>query len=183
MGFYWLHWAFLAQLFHTHPWGLWACHQSRTLFACIALGLPRPILIFFHIIHCLWVCYSLFLSFWALLSPFTFSRPIYLFHGPVIHYSCRLDLMVFVLCLLPTSFRSVLLGWASFLSFGSHTKKRPSTFSPLNIWSIPAVHMWIEDLPVPSTSLLSFLSRAFLNYGPLLIYIYIYIYFFSCREQ
>ena len=65
---------------------------------------------FFHIIHCPWVCYSLFLSFQALLSPFAFSRPIYLFHGPVIHYSCCLDLMVFVLYLLSTSFRSVLLG-------------------------------------------------------------------------
>ena len=36
-------------------------------------------------------------------EPISFSRPIYLFHGPMIHYSCRLDLMVFVLCLLPTS--------------------------------------------------------------------------------
>ena len=58
---------------------------------------------FFHIIHYPWVCYLLLLSFRALLSPFAFSRPIYLFHGLVIHYSCRLDLMVFVLCLLPTS--------------------------------------------------------------------------------
>ena len=54
----------------------------------------------------------------------------------------------------------------------------PSTFSPLNIWSVLAVHMWIKDLPILSTSLLSFLSRAFLNYGPFLIYIYIYIYIF-----
>ena len=50
---------------------------------------------FFHITHCPWVCYSLFLSFRALLSPFAFLIPIYLFHGLVIHYSCRLDLMVF----------------------------------------------------------------------------------------
>ena len=47
MGFYQLHWASPAQLFHTHPWSLWACHQSPTLFACIALGLSRPILTFF----------------------------------------------------------------------------------------------------------------------------------------
>ena len=84
---------------------------------------------FFHIIHYPWVCYSLLLSFWALLSPFAFSRPIYLFHGLVIHYSCRLDLMVFVLCLLPTSLWSVLLGWASFLSFGFH-KKDPQHLAP-----------------------------------------------------
>ena len=60
MGFYWLHWASLAQLLHTYPWGLWACHQFPTLFARVALGLPRPILTFFHIIHCPWVCYLLF---------------------------------------------------------------------------------------------------------------------------
>ena len=77
---------------------------------------------FFHIIHCPWVCYSLFLFFRALLSLFAFSRSIYLFHGPVIHYSCHLDLMVFVLYLLPTSFRFVLLGWASSFLFGFHKK-------------------------------------------------------------
>ena len=85
---------------------------------------------FFHIIHYPWVCYSLLLSFRALLSPFAFSSPIYLFHGPMIHYSCRLDLMVFVLYLLPTSFRSVLLGWASSLSFGFHKKKDPQHLAP-----------------------------------------------------
>ena len=87
---------------------LWACRG--------------PFLLFFHIIHYLWVCYSLLLSFRALLSPFAFSRPIYLFHGPVIHYSCRLDLMVF--CSLSFANFSVLLGWASFLTFGFHKKKK-----------------------------------------------------------
>ena len=86
---------------------------------------------FFHIIHCPWVCYLLFLSFRVLLSPFALSRPIYLFHGPVIHYSCCLDLMIFVLYLLPTSFRSVLLGWASSLSFGFHNKKKKKTLNNL----------------------------------------------------
>ena len=37
----------------------------------------------------------LFLSFLTSLSPLAFSRPICLFVGPVIHYSCRLNLMVF----------------------------------------------------------------------------------------
>ena len=87
---------------------LWACRG--------------PFLLFFHIIHCPWVCYSLFLSFRAFFSPFAFSRPIYLFYGPVIHYSCCMDLMVFVLYLLPTSFWSVLLGWASSLLFEFHKK-------------------------------------------------------------
>ena len=84
---------------------------------------------FFHITHCPWVCYSLFLSFWTLLSPFAFSMPIYLFHGLMINYFCRLDLMVFYYCLLPTSFRFVLLRWTSFLSFGSHTKKKKKTLN------------------------------------------------------
>ena len=87
---------------------LWACRG--------------PFLLFFHIIHYPWVCYSLLLSFQALLSTFAFLRPIYLFHGPVIHYSCRLDLMVF--CSLSFANFSVLLGWASFLPFGFHKKKK-----------------------------------------------------------
>ena len=92
---------------------LWVCRGS--------------FLLFFHITHCPWVRYSLFLSFRALLSPFAFSRPIYLFHGPMIHYSCRLDLMVFVLCLLPTS----LCCWVGLpflhLGFTKKKKKRPLT--------------------------------------------------------
>ena len=79
---------------------------------------------FFHIIHCPWVCYSLFLSFQALLSPFAFSRPIYLFHGPMIHYSYRLDLMVFVLYLLPTSL-SVCVAGLGFLPFIRVPQKDP----------------------------------------------------------
>ena len=97
---------------------LWACRG--------------PFLLFFHIIHCSWVCYSLFLSFRALLSPFAFSRPIYLFHGPMIYCSYRLDLMDFVLYLLPTSFQSVLLGWASSLLFGFHKKTLSNTMCNLN---------------------------------------------------
>ena len=38
----------------------------------------------------------LFLSFRTPLNPFTSSRPICLFHGPVIHYSYRLGLMGFL---------------------------------------------------------------------------------------
>ena len=97
---------------------------SIPYFLCLhCFGLAAAHSYFFHIIHCPWVCYSLFLSFWVLLSPFAFLRPIYLFHGPVIYNSYRLDLMVFVLYHLPTSFRSVLLCWASSLSFGFHKRK------------------------------------------------------------
>ena len=55
-------------------------------------------------------------------EPICFLKAHFLFHGPVIHYSCRLDLMVFVLYLLPTSFLFVLLDWASSLLFGFHKK-------------------------------------------------------------
>ena len=121
----------------------------------------------------------LFLSFRASLSPFTSSMPICLFHEPVIHYSCHLGLMV-----LPYVCQPFVALVAGLSSFHLDPQKWPSTSSPLNIWSIPAVHMWIKDLPVFPTSLLSFPSWAFLNSGPFFTYIYIYIYtFFSCREQ
>ena len=122
MGFYWLHWVFLTQLLHTHPWGFFSLPSIPYSLCLHCVGPTAVHYYFFHIIHCPWVCYSLFLSCWALLSPFAFSRPIYLFYGPLIHYFCYSDLMVFVLYLLPTSFRFVLLGWASSLLFGFHKK-------------------------------------------------------------
>ena len=57
---------------------LWACRDPFSLF---------------HIIYYPWFAFSLFPD---SLSPFTSSRPIYLFHGPIIHYSCRLGLMGFL---------------------------------------------------------------------------------------
>ena len=60
------------------------------LFALL-LGLHWPILTFLYPILSMGM---LFLSFRASLSPFTFSRPICLFHEPVIHHSCCLGLMV-----------------------------------------------------------------------------------------
>jgi len=48
------------------------------------------------------------------LSPLASSRPICLFVGPVIHYSCRLGLMVF--CYLFCQFLVVHIIWAFFLS-------------------------------------------------------------------
>ena len=118
----------------------------------------------------------LFLYFRASLSPFTSSRPIYLFHKPVIHYFCRLGLMV-----LPPVCQPIAALVAGLSSFHLDPQKWPSTFSPLNIWSVPAVHIWIKDLPVFSTSLLSFPSQAFWTVDPF-IYIYIF-FFFSCCEQ
>ena len=76
-----------------HPWGSWACHQPLAFFACITSGLLWPILTFLHHILPMGL---LLLSFWAPLGPFASSRPICLFHGPMIHYSYRLGLMVFL---------------------------------------------------------------------------------------
>ena len=60
-------------------------------FVCITLGLQWPILTFlYHILP----MGMLFLSFQAFLSPFASLIPICLFYGPMIHYSCRLGLMV-----------------------------------------------------------------------------------------
>ena len=92
----------------------------------------------------LWACYGPFLLFFTSYTAhgfatcyfslsglfrahLLFSRPIYLFHRPVIHYSCRLDLMVF--CSLSfANFSSVCVAGLGFISFifGFH-KKRPST--------------------------------------------------------
>ena len=126
----------------------------------------------------------LFLSFQASLSPFTSSRPIFLFHELMIHHSCRLALMVF--SLICQTFAALV---ARLSTFHLDPQKWPLTFSPLNIWSIPTVHMWIKDLSVFPTYLLSFPSRAFWTVNPS-IYIYIYIFFFffpflffSYREQ
>ena len=47
----------------------------------------------FYIMYCPWVCYF---SLQAPLGPFVSLRPICLFHGPTIHYSYRLGLMVFL---------------------------------------------------------------------------------------
>ena len=76
-----------------HPWGSWTCHQLLTFFACITSGFLWPILNFLHHILPMGL---LLLSLWAPLGPFTSSRPICLFHGPAIHYSYHLGLMVFL---------------------------------------------------------------------------------------
>ena len=78
-----------------------------TLFSSLGLmGLPStPYFLCFHYFGSIaahshfFTSYTahdlLFLSFRAPLGPFTSSRPICLSHGPVIHYSCHLSLMVF----------------------------------------------------------------------------------------
>ena len=93
-----------------HHWGSWACHQPLTFFACITLGLLWPILTFLHHILPMGL---LFLSFRTSLSSFTSSNPICLFHGLVIHYSCRLGLMVFFYPF-TNSFLPMLLGFFLF---------------------------------------------------------------------
>ena len=70
-----------------------AINPLLSLFALL-LGQQCPILLFLH--HILPIG-MLFLSFRASLSPFTSSRPICLFHEPVILHSCRLGLMALLL--------------------------------------------------------------------------------------
>ena len=69
----------------------------------------------------------------------------------------------------------MLLGFFFLLGF----PKWSSTFSPLNIWNILAVHMWIKDFPTLSVFPSSFPSRAFSNSGPQ----FFFFFFFSCHEQ
>ena len=99
-----------------HPWDLWACHQPLTFFVCITFGLLWLILTFSH--HILPMS-LLFLSFWASLSLFAFLRSICLFHGPVIHYSYCLSLMIFSIHL------RILLCLYCWASFYLASPKRP----------------------------------------------------------
>ena len=78
----------------------WACHKLLTFLVYNCLG-PAAALSHFS------TSYSahgmLLLSFLVSLSPLAFSRPIYSFVGPVIHYSCSLGLMgslLFILSIL-----------------------------------------------------------------------------------
>ena len=71
-------------------------HQPLTFFAFITLGLPWPILTFSNHILPMVYFFFFFFSFRAPLSTFASFRPICLFHGPVIHYFCRLGLMDFL---------------------------------------------------------------------------------------
>ena len=64
----------------------------------------------------------LFFYFQASLSPFTSTKPICLFHGPVIHYSCRLGLMVLPHVCQP--FATLVTGLSSFYL---DSQKWPST--------------------------------------------------------
>ena len=95
-----------------------------------------PLTPYFLCLHYFWTCSGpfslflhhilpmgmLFLSFRASLSPFTFSRPICLFHKPVIHHSYRLGLMV--LPLVCQTFATLV---TRLFAFHLDSKKWPST--------------------------------------------------------
>ena len=125
-----------------HPWSICFLWASLTLhsheFLLTLLGFPGPITLFsslgfmglpltpyFLYLHCFRPAMAhshflyhklsmgmLFLSFQISLSPFTSLRPICLFHGPVIHYSCRLGLMVLSPVCQP--FAALVVGLSSF---------------------------------------------------------------------
>ena len=85
-----------------------AINSLLSLFALL-LGLQWLIFTFLH--HILPMSMS-FLSFQASLSPFTSSRPICLFHEPVIHHSYHLGLMV--LSPICQCFAALVVGLSSF---------------------------------------------------------------------
>ena len=85
-----------------------AINPLLSLFALL-LGLQWPVLTFLHHILPMGM---LFLSFRASLSPFTSSRPIFLFHELMIHHSCRLGLMVLPHVCQP--FAAIVAGLSSF---------------------------------------------------------------------
>ena len=93
MGFYWIFWAFLAQLHYPSSLEFMGL-PSTPYFLCFHYFGPAAAHSHFstsYTAHGL-----LFLSFQAPLSPFTSSRPICLSHGLVIYYSYCLGLMGFL---------------------------------------------------------------------------------------
>ena len=86
---------------------LWACRG--------------PLLLFLHHTLPMGLLFAISL-FPGSFEPIRFLKAHLLILWTVIYYSCCSDLMVFVLYLLPTYFRSMLLGWASSLLFGFHKK-------------------------------------------------------------
>ena len=114
----------------------------------------------------------LFLSFLASLSPLAFSRPMYIFVGPVIHYSCSLGLMGFFAIYSVNSLWSSSLGssvcWASTNS--------PQHLAP---WTYETFLRFICEWKGASALLSSsfffsfFAGLFFLSCGPLLIHTYI----------
>ena len=93
MGFYWILQAFPAQLPYPSSLGFMGLPSTPYFLCCHYFG---PAVAHSHFFTS-YIAYGLlFLSFRAPLSPFTSSRPICLFHRPVIHYSYRLGLMGFL---------------------------------------------------------------------------------------
>ena len=114
----------------------------------------------------------LFLSFLVSLSPFAFSRPMYIFVGLVTHHSCHLGLTGFFCFLSCQFFVTLIIGLFRLLGF----HKWPSTFSLLNIWNVPAIHMWMKRRFCPSLKSFfsSLFSRVFFKlWTPSYIYTYI----------
>ena len=75
-----------------HPWGSWVYHEPLTFFTFVTLGMSWPILTFPH--HILpMVCFSLFPDSF---KPIYLLNALFLSHGLVVHYSCRLGLIGFL---------------------------------------------------------------------------------------
>ena len=124
--FLWTSSSFLLTL-HSHRLLLISLGFPGTITSFSSLGfMSLPLTPYFFCLHYFWACSGpfslflhhklpmgmLFLSFRASLSPFTFSRPICLFHEPVIHHSCHLGLTT--LPLVCQSFAALIAGLFAF---------------------------------------------------------------------
>ena len=136
--FLWTFSSFLLTL-HSHRLLLISLGFPGTITSFSSLGfMSLPLTPYFLCLHYFWACSGpfslflhhilpmgmLFLSFRASLSPFTFSRPICLFHEPVIHHSCHLGLTT--LPLVCQSFAALIAG---LFAFHLDPQKWPSTTS------------------------------------------------------
>ena len=136
-------WTFSSLLLtlHSHELLLASLGFPGPITSFSSLGfMDLPLTLYFLCLHYFWACSGsfslflhhilpigvLFLSFWASLSPFTSSRPVCLFHEPMIHHSCRLGLMV--LPLVCQTFAALIAG---LFAFHLYPQKWPST--PIHI--------------------------------------------------
>ena len=123
----------------------------------------------------------LFLSFLASLSPLAFSRPMYIFVGPVTHYSCRLGLTGFFAFYLVNSLWPSSLGSSVYWAFTNG----PQHLAP---WTYETFLRFICEWKGTSALLSSFFFFSFF-YGSFFFFFklwtpsYSYIYSTSCREQ
>ena len=124
MGFYWILWASPAQLHYPLSFGFMGLLSTPYFLYFHYFG---PVAAHSHFSTSYTAHGLLFLSFWTPLSRFTSSRPLFLSHGPMIHYSCRLGLIGFLSICQLFSVRVVgllLSTWASKMAINTYPHKK-----------------------------------------------------------